>query len=282
MKGISLVAVDLDGTLLTSQRTVALQGGRLLRGAHQKGVHVVLSTTRNPDSALAFWRPLEIDDPIICTNGAQVWGSPGGPVWARHTFSREIGLALAEWADERGWELSTTVEPTKGAAPTEDVGPVTYWRQRPGQPLGPFSPHVTVVSSNVEGVVGDPLRVLVSQGEALDTVRSLCEGPFAGRCRVEVYAGADGAPHSVGVFAPGATKGAGLALVMERLGIARDQILAIGDNACDLRMFPHARLCVVMENAPQDVKREAFAMGAVIAPGNDDEGVAWALKQFVL
>jgi hydroxymethylpyrimidine pyrophosphatase-like HAD family hydrolase len=185
-------------------------------------------------------------------------------------------LALAEWADEHGWQLSTTVEPTK------DVGPTTYWQQRPGQPLGPFSPQVTVVSSNVEGVVGDPLRILVSQAEALDAVCSLCEGQFAGRCRVEVYAGADGVPHSLGVFAPGATKGAGLALVLKRLGIEREAVMAIGDNACDLEMFHHARVRVVMDNAPQAVKREAVAMGAIIAPGNDDEGVAWALKEFVL
>jgi hydroxymethylpyrimidine pyrophosphatase-like HAD family hydrolase len=275
MSNISLVAVDLDDTLLTSQRTVAPEGARLLRRAYQAGVCVVVSTTRIPHSACVFCREIGIDDPIVCTNGAQVWASPDGPVWAHHTFGREVALALAQLADKHSWELSTTVGPTGG------VGTTTYWRQRPGQPLGPISSHIMVVRANVEGVVGDPLRVLVSQVEALDGVRSFCEAQFADRCRVEIYAGADGAPHSLGVFAPGATKGAGLSLVMERLGIEQAAVLAIGDNACDLEMFPHARVRVVMENAPAEIKRQAAALGAVIAPGNDDEGVAWALRAFV-
>ena len=62
----------------------------------------------------------------------------------------------------------------------------------------------------------------------------------------------------------------------------REQVLAIGDDACDLAMYPHARVRVVMGNAPEAVKREAMAMGAVVAPSNDDEGVAWALREFVL
>jgi Cof subfamily protein (haloacid dehalogenase superfamily) len=269
MSGISLVAVDLDGTLLTSGRTLAPEGARTLQRLHREGVRVVMSTTRVPNSTCAFCHALEIDDPIVCTNGAQVWASPDGPVWANRPFGRDIGLALAQLADKRGWELATTVDS------------MTYWRQRPGQALGLLSPHITIVPSNLEGVLGDPARILVSQVEALDAVRSLCEEHFADRCRVEVYAEADGVPHSLGVFAAGVTKGAGLALVMERLGIEREAVLAIGDNECDLSMFPHARLRVVMGNAPEGVKREAAAMGAVVAPGNDDEGVAWALRTFL-
>jgi HAD superfamily hydrolase (TIGR01484 family) len=267
---IELVAVDLDGTLLTSERVVAPEGARWLRRAHRQGVRVIVSSTRNPGSACGFGRSLDISDPIVCTNGAQVWGSPTGPVWAYRPFSREIGLAIARLADERDWELSTT------------VGAMTYWRQRPGQALGAMSSQITVVSTNVQGIVGDPVRILVSQTKAMEGIQALCRARFADRCQLEVYAGADGIPHSLGVYAAGATKGTGLALVMERLGIDPGAVMAIGDNACDLSMYPHARVRVVMDNAPPDVKREAIEAGAVVAPSNDDEGVAWAVRTFVL
>jgi hydroxymethylpyrimidine pyrophosphatase-like HAD family hydrolase len=119
-------------------------------------------------------------------------------------------------------------------------------------------------------------------GPALDDIHALCRLQFADGCRVEIHAQADGVPHSLGVFAPEATKGAGLALVMERLRIEQESVLAVGDNACDLAIFQHARMAVVMGNAPAAVKREALAVGAVVAPGNDDEGLAWASKTFVL
>jgi Cof subfamily protein (haloacid dehalogenase superfamily) len=269
LSDISLIAVDLDGTLLTSLHTLAPKGARLLRHAHQQGVRVVLSTTRAPGTALALWRPLQIDDPIICTSGAQVWASPDGPTWAEHTFPREIALALARLADERDWEISTT------------IGATTYCRQRPGQPLGPFNAQFTVMPSNEAGIVGDPLRILVAQPAAIEGIRDLCETRFAGRCLIEVYAGADGVPHSLGVFAPQATKGAGLALICEQTGIAREAVLAIGDNACDLSMYPYAGVRVIMDNAPEDVKHRAAELSAVVAPGNDEEGVAWAIRAFV-
>ena len=269
MTKLSLIAVDLDGTLLTSERTLAPEGARLLRRAHRQGVRVVLSTSRWPDTALELWRPLQIDDPVILTGGAQVWASPDGPSWAERSFDREIALAIARLADARGWEISTT------------VGATSYWRQRPGQPLGPYMPHVTVVSSNEAEIVGDPLRVLAFQPAAIEGIRALCEAEFAGRCQVELYAGADGVPHSLGVLAPGATKGAGLALVCAQTGIAPEAVMAIGDNACDLSMFPYAGVRVVMGNAPDDVRERAASMGAIFAPSNDDEGVAWAVQRFV-
>jgi len=123
---LRLVAVDLDGTLLTSEKVLAPDGTRRLAQAAQRGVRVVIATTRNPYFAREVCQELGVQDPIICTNGAQVWASPDGPVWAHHVIPQEVGLALAHLADEHNWELGTT------------VGQVTYLRQRPGQTLGPM------------------------------------------------------------------------------------------------------------------------------------------------
>ena len=184
-----LIAIDLDGTLLTSEKTLAPESTRLLRKAAQDGMHVVLATTRNPDSVQRFCHALEINDPIICTNGAQVWGSPDGPVWAYHAIPRGIALAIARLADRCNWELSTT------------VGPTTYWRQRPGQALGPIDANTTVVASNLDAIVGDPVRMLTWHPEAINGVQSLCQSEFVHECHTEIYYRSDGGVHSLGVFA---------------------------------------------------------------------------------
>ena len=95
MNEVALVAVDLDGTLLTSAGDMAPQGMRLLRRAARRGVRVVLATTRNPGTTAASCRQIGIDDPMVCTNGAQVWASPDGPAWACHTIPRDAALAIA-------------------------------------------------------------------------------------------------------------------------------------------------------------------------------------------
>jgi hydroxymethylpyrimidine pyrophosphatase-like HAD family hydrolase len=161
--GILLIAVDLDGTLMTSEGVLAPEGARLLKKVAHDGVHIVLATTRRPDSVQAFCHSLEIDDPIICTNGAQVWGSPDGPVWAYHSIPQEIALAIARLADANNWEISTT------------IGSMTYWRQRPGQALGPIAPDITVVARNSDAIVDNPVRILTWHPEAADSIRSLCQ-----------------------------------------------------------------------------------------------------------
>ena len=266
MKKVSLIAIDLDGTLLTGARVLAPEGAGLLKEVAQKGVHVILSTTRNPDTVQPFCRELEIDAPLICTNGAQIWGSPDGPVWAYYTIPQAVALAIALWADGYDWELSTT------------IGSMTYWHGRPGQTLGPISPNITIMGTNSAAISGDPVRILVSQPEAIASIRSLCQTKFAGQCRTETYYKPDGRVHSLCIFAPHADKGTALALICDRLGVERETVMAIGDNLNDLAMFRYARLSVAMANAPGAVKQKA----TVVAPSNDDEGVAWAVKTFVL
>ena len=258
-----LVAIDLDGTLLTSGGTLAPEGARLLKQAAQDGVHVVLATTRNPDSVQRFCHSLEVDDPIIWSNGAQVWGSPDGPVWAYHAIPREVALAIAQLADRCNWELSTT------------VGSTTYWRQRSDQALGPINANTTVVASNSDAIVGDPVRILTWHPQAIVQVQSLCRSRFAHACYTVTYHRPDGGMHSLGVFALGADKGTALALVLDRLGVEPEEAMAVGDNGNDLPMFACVGCSVAMSNAPDEVKERA----KVVAPGNDQEGVAWALTR---
>jgi hypothetical protein len=264
--GISLVAVDLDGTLLTREHTPAHRGAALLTQVARMGVHVVIATTRMPNYVAGLCRALGIDAPMICANGARVWGAPDGPVWADRVIPRQVALEIARWADARGWEISTT------------VGSTTYWRQRPGQALGSMASNITVVPANVDGVVGDPLKILVSQPEAIEDMRSLCQSRFLDRCYTDVYYEPDGSAQSLGIFALGADKGTALALVCERLGVAKERVLAIGDNVNDVAMFERAAVSVAMGNAVEQVKQQA----SVVAPGDDEEGVAWALERFVL
>ena len=252
--------------MLTGERALAPEGVRSLRQAIRQGIHVVLSTTRNPGGTRLFCQEIGTNAPMICTNGAQVWGSPEGPVWVCHTIPQEVALAVAQLADAHGWGLSTT------------VGAMTYWRQRPGQSLGLFRPRVTVVANNVDAIVGPPVRILAWQPEAVGSVRALCEAQFAGQCYITTYCHPDGTIESLSISASQADKGTALRLVLERLGIAPEQAVAIGDNANDIPMFEVAGTSIAMGNARPVIKAQADA----VAPTHDDEGVAWAVQRFVL
>jgi Cof subfamily protein (haloacid dehalogenase superfamily) len=259
---IRLVALDLDGTLLTSAGTLPAQGAALLTQAAGKGVHVILATTRIYESTLRFYQAMALSSPLVCGNGAQVWATAGGPLWAEHCISEECARIIARLADEQGWELGIT------------VGSMHYWRQRPDQPLGLHAPNITIVAANRDAIVGSPLRILAWDTQAITEIGGLCRSELAGQCGVELYVNPDGTYHSLGVFAPMANKGVALNLVMQRLNVTREQVVTIGDNFNDLPMFACSDTSVAMRNAPSAVKQQA----SLVAPSNDDEGVAWALR----
>ena len=113
-----------------------------------------------------------------------------------------MGLQIANLADARGWELSTT------------VGDTTYYRQRSDQTLGPLSAGRATVARNVDAIIGDPVRILASEGDAIENISALCRSKFSERCRIELYHGPNGEIRSLGVFALKADKGNALTLVL--------------------------------------------------------------------
>jgi Cof subfamily protein (haloacid dehalogenase superfamily) len=260
---IRMVVVDLDGTALRSDGKWAEEGAALLKKAAANGIHVVIATTRNPESACSLAHDLGVSSPVICSNGAQVWGSPDGPVWATYNLSSAVALPLARWADEHDWELITT------------VGQETYWRWRPGQSAAPVHTRVTYVENNVDAIVGDPLRIMAWQSEAVQGIARWCPEHYPDLCNVAVFFRPNGSTECVGVFAPGVDKGRALRLVADRLEVPSSQIIALGDQSIDVPMFAEAGISVAMGNAPPEVR----AAATWVAPSNDEEGVAWALRR---
>lgn len=260
---IQLVALDLDGTLLTSAKTLPVEGSRLLTLAAEKGIHVVLATTRRYASTVGFYRQLRLKSPLICGNGSQVWAAPEGPLWAEYAIAEEAARAIAQLADAQGWELNV------------NLPHMSYFRQRPDQPLGLFAPDITIVAKNLDAVVGPPLRMLAFHPQAIAEIGAFCRSTLSEHCSVEVYVDADDVPQSLGIFAANANKGAALRLVMEKLGVRREQVVTIGDNYNDLSMFACGEISVAMANAPQRVREQA----TLVAPSNDEEGVGWALQE---
>jgi hypothetical protein len=85
-------------------------------------------------------------------------------------------------------------------------------------------------------------------------------------------------PHYVVLTHPEAEKARALRLVCEEMGISPEETLAMGDSESDLEMIGMAGLGVAMGNSPDEVKRAALH----IAPTNDEDGVAWAVRRFLL
>ncbi len=275
---VRLISVDLDGTLYRSDGIPAPEGVRELQAARRAGLKVVINTTRNAGSVYGLCAELGLSDPLICTNGAQIFATPEGPTWASYTIPMVVARSVAQLADRNGWEISTS------------VGNRSFFRQRAGQALGPVEfgsvaglegvqslTQLVIVPTNEEALVAEPKRMLLHEPEAIAAAKEVA-AQFSQECRTETYYMADGRLHSLCILPRNADKGTALRFVARKLEIPLEQVLAIGDNPNDVPMFEAAGVSVAMGNAPPEVR----AAATVVGPTNDNEGVAWAIRRFVL
>ena len=80
------------------------------------------------------------------------------------------------------------------------------------------------------------------------------------------------------ICAKGTNKWAAIKVLTSKLGILDEEVIAIGDNINDVKMIENAGLGVAMKNGSPHVR----AMADVVAPSNDDEGVAYIVEKYVL
>src|SRR5215210_2066697 len=69
----SIIALDLDGTLLTDDLRITERSQAAVRRARERGVTVVLASARPPRSMRRYWAALELETPVVAYNGALVW-----------------------------------------------------------------------------------------------------------------------------------------------------------------------------------------------------------------
>ena len=74
----------------------------------------------------------------------------------------------------------------------------------------------------------------------------------------------------VEVMAPGVSKSSTLEVLCARLGVAREQVWAVGDAANDVDMLRWAGTAFAVENACDEVREVA----AHVVGSNEDDGVA--------
>jgi hypothetical protein len=82
----------------------------------------------------------------------------------------------------------------------------------------------------------------------------------------------------VDILPAGCSKASALLHLAQLRGVAMQEVLAIGDNWNDVPMLEAAGRAVLMANAPADLRALAQQRGWMLAPSNDEDGVAVAIE----
>lgn len=270
-----LLALDIDGTLLTSQKAVSTRTRQAIDAAREAGVHLVLVTGRRYPAAREVARLLGGEIPLILHNGALV--VQDGQVLrcrplARETARRAIELGRIHGADPvvhhgRQAEGRLLVE---GVQPSNTL--LVYYLDKSHQ-------DVTVVADLLVEIVFDPIQVMFGGALAgMDAFLPQLASGLGRSARIERTVYPRDGVGLLDVLQPGVNKAEALLYLQERWGLRADETVAIGDNWNDHEMLAQAGLGLVMGNADPAMLR----LGLPVLPTNDQDGVAVAIERYLL
>jgi len=271
---IRLLAVDIDGTLLNSEFHIAQPDIDALRRAHESGVEVILVTGRRHTFALPMAEQLGFDLWLISSNGA-VTRSLGGESFHRDLLPLQTCSQLcAEMRDFRGNMVITFDQETKGALVLERMDELTTSIQRW---LEKNIQYIDFVVPIENALVTDPVQAMfcgtiARMREALDRLESNGLMQNVTVLRTE-YPLRD--LTIVDVLNRDCSKGHAVSRWAAHRGIAREQVMAIGDNYNDVEMLAFAGLPFIMGNASEELR----ARGWPVTLSNDQCGVAAAVDR---
>ncbi|MEU2596190.1 HAD family hydrolase [Streptomyces hirsutus] len=258
----SLIATDLDGTLLRGDDTLSDRSLAALALAARAGARHLVVTGRPAPRVRPLLDDLGATGLAVCGQGAQVYDAGADRLLWSVTLDRELAeTALGKIEAEVG-ELYAAVD-------QDGVDGLTLIEP------GYLMPHPTLPAVRVERRddlwVRPISKVLLRHPHLTDDELAATARSAVGSLATVTMSG----PGTVELQPCGVTKATGLALAAEHLGLEPGRTVAFGDMPNDIPMFDWAAHGVAMANAHPELK----AVADEVTTSNEDDGVAVVLER---
>lgn len=265
-----LLVLDVDGTLLNTEKKISMRTQAALVKVQQMGVRVVLASGRPTYGLMPLVKTLELGNYggfILSYNGGQIINAQNGELLFERRINPEMlpyiekkarknGFSLFTYNQERIITTSIDNEHILGEA---ELNNMELIKEEEFSIAVDFAPcKCMVVSDNEEALIDLEEHWRRRLNGALDVFRS--------------------EPYFLEVVPPAINKANTLGALLEILEMNSEEVIAIGDGVCDVSMLQLAGLGVAMGNAPDSVK----ICADMITASNDEDGVAVAIEKAIL
>jgi Cof subfamily protein (haloacid dehalogenase superfamily) len=271
---VRLIAVDIDGTLIDSTLDVPEANLQALRRAQAAGVQIVLVTGRRHRFAMPVAEQLGFEFCLISSNGA-ITRSTMGELHHADMLPRATAHRLCEYmADFSGCTVLTFDKEERGAIVVERTDELGTNIQRWIDKNRIYIEEVVPITT---ALVCDPVQAMFcgTISRMAPAEARLNDGTLASEINVLKTQYDHRDLCILDVLKHGCSKGTALARWAAHLGIARHEVMAIGDNYNDIEMLEFAGFPFVMANASEDLKQSGWA----VTLDNEACGVAAAIQE---
>lgn len=274
MHNIKLIALDLDGTLLNSEKQLSEKDRAALAYAAEKGIEIVPATGRFYRGMPSVIRELPFVRYVISVNGAQVYDAEKDKTVCGSEIPWERAVAVMKWLDgvdviydcyQDGWGRMTQALYDKAeeyAANIHSLKMILELRS----PVPDLKAYLKERDTGVQKIQvffkdmalrAEVLKALPKEFPDLAVTTSIV--------------------NNIEINSRDANKGTALEKLAEYLDIPIEQTMAFGDDTNDLTMLKAAGIGVAMGNADEGIKNAAD----YVTDSCDGSGVAKAIKHFL-
>jgi Cof subfamily protein (haloacid dehalogenase superfamily) len=260
MTRIALVVSDVDGTLLTKDKTLTDGARAAVQRLHDAGIGFTITSSRPTIGMRFLIEPLAITLPVGAFNGSCIV-DPQLKVIEQHLIPASAAQQSLDVLNEFGVDIWLF---------TSDL-----WLTRRGD--GEYVPHEKRAIRADPTIVRDFAPYLSG---ACKIVGSSADAALLQRCEIamrravgEEATAVRSQSYYLDITPPGCDKGTFVQAIAKRQGISPDAVATIGDMQNDLAMFKKSGVSIAMGNATDDVKRLATHVTA----SNENEGFAGAI-----
>lgn len=264
-----MIAIDMDGTLLREDGTISERTKLAIKQARRKGVKVILASGRPYDGLKCYLEDLELlsnEDYILCFNGALVKNIGTGEIICKQLITAKDVQDVYEFSEKM--KVNTHAYSTQLGL----ISPrLSYYTK-----LTCDQNRMNLTLIEYKDLASDHPIVkvmIVDNADILSTVLEQLPDEYFQRFTV-----VRSAPHFLEILNKNSNKGNGVALLADYLGIAKNEVICVGDAGNDLHMLKYAGLSVAMDNAFDDIKEVAD----YVTFSNEDDGVAHIIEKFIL
>ena len=265
-----MIVLDVDGTLLNNDHIITARMRAAIIKVQQMGMRIVLASGRPTCGLLPLAKELDMDKNdgyILSYNGAQIMNVQTGAVVFKKFINPKMLPFLERKAVKNGFSIFTYSDDTIIANDLSDEHIL--------QEAGLNAMRLKEVDNFTEAITFAPYKcMIVSDDEkALERLENQWKKRLAGELdvfRSETY--------FLEVVPPSINKANTLSVLLEKLGVASESVIAIGDGVCDVTMIQLAGYGIAMGNAQESVK----ACADYVTLTNDEDGVAAAIEKVVI
>jgi HAD-superfamily hydrolase, subfamily IIB len=268
--GFKVIALDIDGTLLTKQQKISALTWQAIKHTQKKGIKLILVTGRHHMMATSLHAQLELDTPIICANGAYIYDPNQKKITEGSPLNFEQKLQLIPLIEKYAFDVICYYTNGIGHQPQNRLiqKAKMYFDSKPEEVAPIFFEHYTI--GHLLGFEDElwKMDLINSDPAAIDSFIAELSSEHSFEFHRTSKNGLE-------IMDYHNSKGSRLHSWVIKRGFDMSQVIAFGDNQNDISMLSQVGLGVAMGNATDEVKQSSHCL----TKSNEEDGIALLLAE---